>query len=110
VRGPLRRVLRVHWEGVAEGLLLQMRRLPPECMRLVRAFATGWPPTPSAAALQAAWAQSPWVLPMIQLVPGAAASIHAQAGEIGLEDCLTCSHCVMYQLHLLRCWYDDGPL
>ena len=80
--------------------------LPWDVQTLVREFAEGWQPTPSAQALKAFHELHPWVLPMAQAWPGFAPGIYKGAPYVGMQDCYKCSRCIDASLHVLRRQWD----
>ena len=83
-----------------------MNDVPQECLQLVRGFARGWEPTPSARAMQAFWQLYPWVPEMQQLQASRGALLYRAAESAGTRGCYKCNACWIQQLHNIRVQYE----
>jgi hypothetical protein len=85
---------------------MQMDAVPQECLQLVRDFARGWEPTPSARAMQAFWRRYPWVPEMHQLPFSRGALLYRAAESVGTHDCYKCNCCYTHRLYDIRVRYE----
>ena len=87
-----------------------MDAVPQECLQLVRNFARGWEPTPSARAMQAFWQLYPWVPEMQQLKGSRGALLYRFADIAGTRFCYKCNSCYEQLLWDIRVKYDPELL
>ena len=85
---------------------MQMDAVPPECLQLVRGFARGWEPTPSAQAMQAFWQLYPWVPEMQQLQASRSALLYRAADSAGARCCYKCNCCYIQRLYDIRVRFE----
>ena len=85
--------------------------LPAELKALVASYAV-LSPTPSAAAIQAYFDESPWIEDMVTAYPMIHPGIVIMgAPYLGLFDCSKCSHCLFACTYQIRRRYepDESP-
>ena len=85
---------------------MQMDAVPHECLQLVRGFARGWEPTPSAQAMQAFWQLYPWVPEMQQLQASRSALLYRAADSAGARCCYKCNCCYIQRLYDIRVRFE----
>ena len=83
-----------------------MDAVPQECLQLVRDFARGWEPTPSAQAMQAFWQRYPWVPEMQQLQASRSALLYRAADSAGARCCYKCNCCYIQRLYDIRVRFE----
>ena len=89
-------------------------RLPANCQQLVRDFASGWTPTPSARALHDFWRLWPWVVEMQAMMTPElslpAVYIYHHADVAGTHECMKCHDCITQRLWNIRVRYQPELL
>ena len=83
-----------------------MNDVPQECLQLVRGFARGWEPTPSARAMQAFWQRYPWVPEMHQLLSSRSPLLYRAPDSFGTHCCYKCNSCYIQRLYNIRLKYE----